>query len=44
MIDYFALIKHLPVILTVTAILALLVGVPYEIEKAISRTEQERDP
>ena len=43
MINYLALAEYLPVSLTVTAIMALLIGVPYQLQKTICRVETERD-
>ena len=43
MIDYMALTEHLPVILAVTAALALLIGVPYLLTKTLMKCEKERD-
>ena len=43
MIDYAALMKHLPVILVVTAVLALLIGVPYLLTTMLLRSQKERD-
>ena len=43
MIDYLALIEHLPVILVVTAVLALLIGVPYLLTTMLLRSQKERD-
>ena len=39
MINYLALVDYLPVILTVTTIAALLIGVPYQIQKMLCRLE-----
>lgn len=38
MIDYLALMEHLPVILVVTAVLALLIGVPYLLTTMLLRS------
>ena len=43
MIDYLALMEHLPVILVVTAVLALLIGVPYLLEKTFFQAENENN-
>ena len=43
MIDYAALMEHLPVILVVTAVLTLLIGVPYLLTTLLLRSEKERD-
>jgi hypothetical protein len=43
MIDYLALMEHLPVILVVTAVLALLIGVPYLLTTMLLRSQKERD-
>ena len=43
MIDYLALMEHLPVILAVTAVLALLIGVPYLLTQTLLKCEKERD-
>ena len=39
MIDYLATMQYLPFLLTVTAILSLLIGVPYQLEKALFKAE-----
>ena len=39
MIDYIALMQHLPFLLTVITILSLLIGVPYQLEKALFKAE-----
>lgn len=43
MIDYMALMEYIPVILVVTAVLALLIGVPYLLTTMLLRTQKERD-
>ena len=43
MIDYAALMEHLPVILVVTAVLALLIGMPYLLTTMLLRSEKECD-
>ena len=43
MIDYLALMEHLPVILVVTAELTLLIGVPYLLTTMLLRSQKERD-
>ena len=43
MIDYLALMEHLPVILVVTAVLALMIGVPYLLTTMLLRSQKERD-
>ena len=39
MIDYVALMQHLPFLMTVTAIISLLIVVPYQLEKALFKAE-----
>lgn len=39
MINYLAMAEYLPVLLTITAIAALLLGVPYQLEKALIKAE-----
>ena len=43
MIDYMALMEHIPVLLVVTAVLALLIGVPYLLTTMLLRSQKERD-
>ena len=43
MIDYMALMEYIPVILVVTAVLALLIGVPYLLTTMLLRSKKERD-
>ena len=43
MIDYMALMEHIPVVLVVTAVLALLIGVPYLLTTMLLRSQKERD-
>ena len=43
MIDYMALMEYIPVILVVTAVLALLIGVPYLLTTMLLRSEKECD-
>lgn len=43
MIDYMALTKYYPVLLVVTAVLALLIGVPYLLTTLLLKSEKERD-
>ena len=43
MIDYMALMEYIPVILVVTAVLALLIGVPYLLTTLLLRSEKECD-
>ena len=43
MIDYFALMQHLPLILVMTAICGLLFGVPYLIQKMLHKNESDDD-
>ena len=40
MINYLAIAEyHLPVLLMITATAALLIGVPYQLEKALNKAE-----
>ena len=41
MMNYLSILEHLPVILTVTVFIGLLIGVPYEIERTIMAAEKE---
>ena len=43
MIDYKALTEYIPVLLVVTAVLALLIGVPYLLTTTLLKSEKERD-
>ena len=43
MMNYLSILEHLPVILTVTVFIGLLIGVPYEIEKTLMVAEKERE-
>lgn len=43
MIDYMALTEYIPVLLVVTAVLALLIGVPYLLTTTLLKSEKERD-
>jgi len=43
-INYIALAEYLPVFLSVAVIASLLIGVPYQLEKALFRAEERCKP